>query len=312
MATQSRQSAPPVATDHRSPPSVSVIIPTFERRRHVSLAIDSVLAQSYGSVECVVVDDASTDGTREFLETRYGSRIVLIRNPINRDKSFSRNEGVRSSSGDYVCFLDSDDVLTEDSIEQRMRPLIETPSFDGVIFGLVERPGRPADQRLAGKPSGTSLTLREYLEDPAWLHTNGILADRHTMLAHGRFHEQLTIREDVEMFIRLLCRFELRSCGAIVARMRAVDQLRARHHYARIISQGCAFSQALVADPVIASRIEPFLPRIKAREESMLLRALYHNGCSAEFRERYRRAVRSGSIHATWRWRRRYAASFFV
>ena len=86
----------------------------------------------------------------------------------------------------------------------------------------------------------------------------------------------------------------------------------ARHSYARIISQGCAFSEALVADPVIASRIEPFLGKIKAREESMLLRALYHNGHGAEFRRRYQRAVRSGSIDVTWRWRRRYAASFFA
>ena len=316
MSVQPRQNALARPDRDRLPlrggrlPLVSVVIPTFDRRGPVRVAIDSVLAQSYAPVECVVVDDASTDGTAEFLDSQYGSRIVLIRNPVNRDKSFSRNAGVRSSTGAYICFLDSDDLLTKDSIERRMDLVLEAPNFEGVVFGLVERPQRVFDEQLARPSKGTPLTLRAYLENPFMLHTNGILARRQTILEYARFNEGLTIREDVEMFIRLLCHFELRSCGTVVARMRAVDRIRAHENYARIIAQGQAFSEALVTDPLVASRIEPFLADIRAREELMLLRALYHGGYGAEFRRRYRQAERAGVLNATWRWRRRYAMSF--
>ncbi len=60
----------------------------------------------------------------------------------------------------------------------------------------------------------------------------------------------------------------------------------------------------------MAARIEAFLPEIEAREEAMLLRALYHSGHGTRFRAAYRRAERAGMLRPDWRWRRRYAASF--
>jgi len=102
-------------------PKITVIIPTYNRWPYVCQAIDSVLKQSYLNAECLVVDDASTDGSYEKLRNKYGERIVLLRNEENKERSYSRNRGVIECNADFICFLDSDDILTQNSIEQRLR-----------------------------------------------------------------------------------------------------------------------------------------------------------------------------------------------
>lgn len=89
-------------------PTLSVIIPTYDRRLMVMEAVDSIL-RAAGDVEVVVVDDGSTDGTADLLRARYGDEVTVIVQP-NMGRSAARNRGVAASTGDYVAFLDSDDV----------------------------------------------------------------------------------------------------------------------------------------------------------------------------------------------------------
>ena len=123
-------------------PLVSVIIPTHNRYPLVCRAIESVLMQSYENIQCLVIDDASTDETVSQLRRKYQSKIVLLQNETNKEKSYSGNKGVYSSSGEFVCFLDSDDTLTIDSIKSRVECFTNDPLFDGVSFGLRRRAGK--------------------------------------------------------------------------------------------------------------------------------------------------------------------------
>jgi glycosyltransferase involved in cell wall biosynthesis len=89
-------------------PLVSVVIPTYNCANFIVDAIDSVLAQNYAALEIIVVDDGSTDDTESVLE-KYADKIVFIRQP-NAGSAVARNQGMRRASGEYIAFLDADDI----------------------------------------------------------------------------------------------------------------------------------------------------------------------------------------------------------
>ncbi len=109
-------------------PRISVIIPTFNRRDYVCEAINSVLNQSSSPFEVIVVDDGSTDGTPELLRC-FGSRIRLHQQP-NKGVSAARNAGILLAAGEWVAFLDSDDVWEIDYLKCQAANILAHPEAD--------------------------------------------------------------------------------------------------------------------------------------------------------------------------------------
>ena len=102
-------------------PKISVIIPTYNREDYISETIQSVLNQTYKDFEIIVIDDGSTDNTKKRLEP-YLSKIKLIEQR-NHERAVSRNKGVKNSSGEYIAFLDSDDLWAKDKLEKQVEVL---------------------------------------------------------------------------------------------------------------------------------------------------------------------------------------------
>ncbi len=102
--------------------TVSVIIPVFNGEATIAAAIDSVLAQEFGGdVEVIVVNDGSTDATSSVLDAYRGRVTVLDR--VNGGPAVARNAGVRASHGEYVTFLDADDIWMPDKLEKTLAAL---------------------------------------------------------------------------------------------------------------------------------------------------------------------------------------------
>lgn len=116
-------------------PTVSVVIPTYNRAHCICDTVDSVLAQTFADLEVIVVDDGSTDNTREVLEERYGDRIVYIYQD-NQERSAARNTGIRHSKGECVAFLDSDDIWLPDKLQAQMEVANRYPEV-GLLYGRV-------------------------------------------------------------------------------------------------------------------------------------------------------------------------------
>jgi len=102
-------------------PKVSIIIPTYNREEFIKGTIDSVLNQTYKDFEIIVVDDGSTDNTKSYLE-KYNSKIKLIEQK-NSERAVARNNGVKHSSGEYIAFVDSDDIWKEDKLKIQVEVL---------------------------------------------------------------------------------------------------------------------------------------------------------------------------------------------
>ena len=118
-------------------PQVTVIIPSYNYGRFLGQTLESVLAQTYQNWECFVVDDGSTDNTREVVES-YAGRDSRIRYIYQRNQraGTARNNGLRNSSGVYLQFLDADDMIQETKLERQVAYLEQHPEVD-IAYGGV-------------------------------------------------------------------------------------------------------------------------------------------------------------------------------
>ena len=94
---------------------VSIIIPNYNKSKYIEQTISSVINQKYKNWECIIIDDFSSDSSVSIISSliKNEKRFQLIKNSINKGANFSRNLGLKKSTGDFVLFLDGDDVLLE-------------------------------------------------------------------------------------------------------------------------------------------------------------------------------------------------------
>lgn len=197
---------------------ISVVIPTYNRRTQVLRAIDSVLAQTVPVDEVIVVDDGSNDGTSGVLRSRYGSRVKVL-SQENGGAPAARNHGIREAQGEWVAFLDSDDIWVSTKIERQFKALAELGGEFGVCFtdSLPDGdPGKTVSRfRETGLEGGPTFGV---LDDPAawiiaWRNpfcTPSILIRRSLLRDAEGFDPILVLGEDTDLFFRLS--FKTRFC----------------------------------------------------------------------------------------------------
>lgn len=110
-------------------PLVTVIIPTFNRLKWISICLDSIKSQTYPHIETLVIDDGSTDGTVEWLQSQPAYSFARIHEqPKNGGASVARNDGIRLAQGELIVFIDSDDALLPNHIETAVNVFRDNPN----------------------------------------------------------------------------------------------------------------------------------------------------------------------------------------
>lgn len=187
-------------SSHSVSPTVSVIIPTFNRWPLVGAAIESVLAQSYCDFEFIVVDDGSTDDTAEQL-AQWGSRLQILKQP-NQGVSAARNLAVRHARGCYLAFLDSDDIWLPKKLAIQVAFMEQHPSVR--ICQTEEtwiRNGVRVNPKVKHrKPSGDIFiaSLELCLVSPS-----AVMLTRELFERVGGFDESLPVCEDYDLWLRI-------------------------------------------------------------------------------------------------------------
>ncbi len=115
---------------------VSVVIPTYNSAAFVADAIDSILAQTRPADEIIVVDDGGTDDTEQVCD-RYGEAVRYIRHGENRFASAARNTGFEASTGDWLAFLDADDIWDSEKLELQLAALEQQPEADFAVTAAL-------------------------------------------------------------------------------------------------------------------------------------------------------------------------------
>ena len=181
------------------PPLVTVVVPTKDRREGVLTAIESVVAQSYRNWQLIVVDDGSTDGTAEAVEALLGDeRIELVRRERAGGVSAARNAGLAQARGQYVAYLDSDNVWAHDFLEV-MVAFVRTR---GLRFGYAV--SELAEEKKNGRTGYRSLPFnREALVERNFIDCIVVLHERSLLDEVGTFDEQLRRNVDWDLFIRM-------------------------------------------------------------------------------------------------------------
>jgi len=200
-------------------PKVSVVIATYNRARFLPETIESVLKQRFRDFELIVVDDGSTDETREVLRS-YGDRVRSFYQE-NRGPSAARNLGIRQARGQWIAIQDSDDLCTPDHLEVLFGFAEKNPGL-GMVFANGAYLGGPEHNRETIIPEEKSRRLAQQgvkladLFDKSIVRLQAALISREYLEAIGGLDENLHICMDLDLAFRLFMRYPVTYLDRVV------------------------------------------------------------------------------------------------
>ena len=190
-------------------PTVSVIIPTYNRAHLISRAIKSVLNQTYQDFEVIVVDDGSTDNTEEVIKEfqKKDERIKYVRHEKNKGGSAARNTGIKAAKGKYIAFLDSDDEWLPEKLEKQMKVFENAPAKVGVVYTDMWRTMRNKRKYYFSSPMITpedGIIYKQALDYKVMnIGIQTAVIKREVFEKVGMFDEKFPRFIDLEFFIRI-------------------------------------------------------------------------------------------------------------
>lgn len=172
---------------------ISVVIPVYNGARHLAAAIESVLRQTVPVLEVIVVDDGSTDHSAD-IARRFGDQVCLLNQP-NSGAAVARNFGIQHAQGNFLAFLDADDLWSERKLEWQLRALKEPP-YPEVVYGMAE-------EFYSDELDDTAKRSIRPLKSIQPAHVAGaMLISSENFHRVGFFNPELRIAETVEWFAR--------------------------------------------------------------------------------------------------------------
>jgi glycosyltransferase involved in cell wall biosynthesis len=219
-------------------PRVSVVIPTYNCAHYLAQAIESVFSQTYSNCELIVVDDGSTDDTRQVLQ-QYGDRLQALYQS-NQGVAVARNCGIQAAQGEWIAFLDADDFFLPKKLAVQMAIAEANPHL-GIIHSGWQRVNSEGEVLMIVEPwqQVPQLNLESWLRWKPVL-PSAMLFQRQWLEQAGGFNPQFPPAEDTELVLRLA----LMGCQAEWARQVTVSY---RQHQDSAMHKGLPQAKSLTA-----------------------------------------------------------------
>ena len=282
-------------------PQVSVVIPARNAAPFLAQALDSVFAQEFPSLEVVIVDDGSTDGTPD-LARRYGRGVRVLSQPPS-GSGRARNLGLEASEGDLVAFLDADDLWMPGKLALQIPVLMADPTLGLVFADLVPFGGPGGEGRsffrergFDGRCTVSSIFLHDMI------YTSTVVLRRSCLAATGPFDASLPIGQDTDLWLRIA----LARPFSVVERPLARYRLHAANttRNSRLLAQ-CVVTigeryldRCIAAEPGMERALREDLARKRWHHWFLEGCALQHEGRGREARRFLARAIREKPLRA--------------
>ena len=221
-------------------PLVSVVIPAHNAAAYLPATLDSVLAQTFSNYEIIVINDGSPDTPElEKVLQPYFGKIRYIKQE-NRGPSSARNTGIQAARGQYVAFLDSDDIWLPKHLANQMA-MLESDPILGLVYanGVQIRDDRPVGVSFDRTPQSLPVNFDSLLREQSTVNTSSAVVSREALVEAGMFDEEFRRCEDYDLWLRL---------AAAGVRMTFTREIQIAHRPANgLAASGDLMKQALIA-----------------------------------------------------------------
>ena len=210
-----------VSSNGKEKPKVSVIMPVYNTRRDwLDLAIKSILRQTYRDFELIIIDDGSAAATQQQLSEYRDARIVLLRSEKNTNAAIARNEGLKVAQGEFVAFMDSDDISLPERLERQVEYLKNHPNI-GLLASRVANANHPQKaERLLNRKHSKQIECDLLLVCNVFC-TSSVIVRRDILRREGiQFCADCFVTQDYKMWLDLVGKTEFAKMDEILAQYR--------------------------------------------------------------------------------------------
>jgi glycosyltransferase involved in cell wall biosynthesis len=198
--------------------NVSVVIPVYNNRNFIGDAIESVLCQTLSPLEIIVVDDGSTENNNDILK-KYSKKIIFIQQE-NRGPASARNTGIRNAKGDFIAFLDSDDIWVPNKMEKQMALFSSNPDLVMVYSRFVVFDGKACENMADWPKSVYSGEIFEKLLAENFIAMSSVVVKSLILTTIGMFDESLITAEDTNLYLKIAKRWKIGGVKDVLVRRR--------------------------------------------------------------------------------------------
>lgn len=211
-------------------PRISILVPTFNRATLIPFAIKSILCQTETNVELLILDDASTDNTREVIgEFLKDPRVRYIVHPKNIGITANRNYGLSIAQGEYIAMLDSDDVWSDECKLKRQLEFMDMHSEYGLVGTFAQKIDDKGEIIISDKlrhkignifRGAADSTIRRFFMLKNQFAQSSVLIRKKALDEVGWYDEKLLIWEDYELWLRIGEKYKLRNIPEALTQLR--------------------------------------------------------------------------------------------
>ena len=221
-------------------PTISVILPVYNGEKTIRATLESVIEQTFTDFELLIINDGSIDGTLTVIESLNDSRIQVF-SYTNAGLSASRNRGISRATGEYLAFIDADDLWTADKLEAQFQALQDNPEA-AVAYSWTDYINDAGEYIYSGSHLSVNGDALPHLLLLCFLENgSNPLIRREALLDVGDFDETLPAAEDWDMYFRLAAKYQF----ACVPRPQILYRITASSMSADILQQEAACLKVL-------------------------------------------------------------------